>query len=168
MMIGSVLLIGLCLLPFVAWSATGSTVSYTSGDETVEGFLAVPDGRGPFPAVIVIHEWWGLNDWIRQNAVKLADQGYVALAIDLYRGRVTTNPAEAHGLMHTTPGDRATRDLSAAVAYMKSRPDVRKNRIGSIGWDMGGWILLDDGAFSSGFCCVCDCLRQSGDGAGHH
>ena len=141
-MIGSVLLIGLCLLSPVAWSATGTTVSYASGDETVEGYLAVPDGQGPFPAIIVIHEWWGLNDWIRQNAMKLADQGYVTLAIDLYRGQVTTSAAEAHGLMYDTAGDRATRDLSAAVAYIKSRPDVRKNRIGAVGWNMGGGYSL--------------------------
>src|ERR1700733_8225992 len=60
----------------------GKTVSYKSGDETVNGILYAPAGKGPFSALIVIHEYWGLNDWVKEQAAKLADQGYVALAID--------------------------------------------------------------------------------------
>src|SRR5215469_4425539 len=58
------------------------TVSYKSGDETVQGVLYTPAGKGPFPAIIVIHEWWGLNDWVKEQASKLADEGYIALAVD--------------------------------------------------------------------------------------
>jgi len=63
-----------------AFAADGKAVSYKSGDETVNGILYTPAGKGPFPALIVIHEFWGLNDWVKQQAGKLADQGYVALA----------------------------------------------------------------------------------------
>src|SRR5574341_2062631 len=74
-------------------------VQYQSGDETVNGFLAMPEGKGPFPAIIVIHEWWGLNDWVKESAKKFADKGYLALAIDLYRGKVATDAEVAHELM---------------------------------------------------------------------
>ena len=119
-----------------------STVSYPSGTDTVSSFLAKPDGPGPFPAVIVIHEWWGLNDQIKETAKKFAAEGYLALAVDLYRGRATANREEAHELMRGLPEDRAVRDLQAAVAYLASRKDVRAKRIGSIGWCMGGGYSL--------------------------
>src|ERR1700758_4093196 len=94
-----------------AFAADGKPVSYKSGDETVKGILYTPEGKGPFPALVVIHEWYGLNDWVKEQASKLADQGYVTLAIDLYRGNVATTPEQAHELMRGVPDDRATRDL---------------------------------------------------------
>ena len=99
--------------------------------------------RGPFPAIIVIHEYWGLNDWVKEQASKLADQGYEALAIDLYRGKVATTPDTAHELMRGVPEDRAKRDLHAAFEFLQSQPNVKKNRIGAIGWCMGGGYALD-------------------------
>ncbi|MGH9805278.1 MAG: dienelactone hydrolase family protein [Candidatus Acidiferrales bacterium] len=126
----------------LAASAAGETVSYASGSETVSGYLVKPEGAGPFPAVVVIHEWWGLNDQVKGEAEKLAKEGYVALAVDLYRGRVASASEEAHELSRGLPEDRARRDLLAAVAYLAGRKDVRANRIGSIGWCMGGgWSL---------------------------
>jgi carboxymethylenebutenolidase len=125
------------------FAADGKDVSYKSGDETVHGILYTPAGKGPFPALIVIHEWWGLNDWVKEQASKLADQGYEALAIDLYRGKVADNPELAHELMRGVPEDRASRDLRAAYDFLASQPDVKKNRIGSIGWCMGGGYSLD-------------------------
>jgi carboxymethylenebutenolidase len=124
-------------------AATSKTVSYKSGDETVQGMLYTPEGKGPFPAIVVIHEWWGLNDWVKEQAAKLSDQGYVTLAIDLYRGKVATTPEEAHEIMRGVPEDRAKRDLHAAVEFLKSQPNVRQDRIGSIGWCMGGGYSLD-------------------------
>ncbi len=121
----------------------GKTVSYKSGDETVSAMLYKPAGKGPFPALIVIHEWWGLNDWVKEQAAKLADEGYVALAIDLYRGKVADSPEMAHELMRGVPEDRATRDLKAAYEYLAAQADVKKDRIGSIGWCMGGGYSLD-------------------------
>ena len=67
-------------------------VTFPSGDFTAQGVLYLPHGAGPHPALIVIHEWWGLNDWIKQEAAGYAAQGYVALAVDLYRGKVATGP----------------------------------------------------------------------------
>jgi carboxymethylenebutenolidase len=118
------------------------TVSYKSGEETVSGFLARPEGKGPFPAVVVIQEWWGLNDWVKDQARALAKEGYVALAVDLYRGKVAAQQEEAHQLMMGAPPDRILRDLKAALAFLRARADVKKDRLGSIGWCMGGrWSL---------------------------
>ncbi|HUI50506.1 MAG TPA: dienelactone hydrolase family protein [Terriglobales bacterium] len=118
------------------------TVSYKSGDDTVTSYLALPSGGGKHPAIVVIHEWWGLNDWVKEQAQKFAEQGYVALAVDLYRGKVAANPDDAHILMRGLPDDRGIRDLEAAFAYLSSRPDVNPTKIGSIGWCMGGsWSI---------------------------
>jgi carboxymethylenebutenolidase len=125
-----------------AASARTETVSYKSGGETVSGFLATPGTPGKHPAVVVIHEWWGLNDWVKEQTQKFADQGYVALAVDLYRGKTATSPDEAHELMRGVPDDRGMRDLEAAFAYLASRPDVNAAKIGSVGWCMGGgWSI---------------------------
>ena len=131
------------LLAVSAFGADGRTVSYKSGDETVQGLLYTPAGAGPFPALVVIHEWWGLNDWAKEQASKLADEGYVALAVDLYRGKVASSPDVAHELSRGLPEDRAKRDVHAAVEFLKSQPNVKKGRIGSIGWCMGGGYSLD-------------------------
>jgi carboxymethylenebutenolidase len=140
-----VLLTTLLALTFASasFAADGKSVSYKSGDETVQAMLYTPAGKGPFPAVIVIHEYWGLNDWVKEQASKLADQGYEALAIDLYRGRVATTPDMAHELMRGVPEDRAKRDLHAAFEFLQSQPNVKKNRVGAIGWCMGGGYSLD-------------------------
>jgi carboxymethylenebutenolidase len=117
-------------------------VEYRSGQDTVRAWLALPPGPGPFPALIVIHEWWGLNEWVKENAAKFAAAGYAALAIDLYRGRVAAEPELAHELMRGLPPDRASRDLRAAMDYLKGRPEVRADRIGALGWCMGGGYAL--------------------------
>lgn len=126
-----------------SFAADGKQVSYKSGDETVQAMLYSPQGKGPFPALIVIHEWWGLNDWVKEQASRLADQGYVALAVDLYRGKVATTPDEAHELMRGVPDDRASRDLNAAFDFLKSQKNLKGDRIGAIGWCMGGGYSLD-------------------------
>jgi carboxymethylenebutenolidase len=130
------------LLSTGAFAATVSEVTYKSGDETVKALLYTPVGRGPFPAIVVIHEWWGLNDWVKEQASRLAGQGYAALAIDLFRGQVADNSAMAHELSRRVPQDRALRDLHAAVEFLKSQPNVKKNRIASIGWCWGGGFSL--------------------------
>jgi carboxymethylenebutenolidase len=118
------------------------TVSYKSGNETVSGFLALPAGHGKHPGIVVTHEWWGLNDQIKDETKKLAEQGYVALAVDLYRGKVATTPEEAHELMRGVPDDRGMRDLEAAFSYLAARRDVEASKIASIGWCMGGgWSI---------------------------
>jgi carboxymethylenebutenolidase len=119
-------------------AATSKSVTYKSGDDTVQALIYTPEGKGPFPGILVIHEWWGLNDWVKDQASKLSDLGYVALAIDLYRGKVATTPDEAHEIMRGVPDDRAARDLHAAFEFLKSQSNVKKDRIASIGWCMGG------------------------------
>ena len=132
-----------CLSVVIASADSGKPVSYQSGNETVKALLYTPPGKGPFPALVVIHEYWGLNDWVMEQAAKLADQGYVTLAIDLYRGKVATTPDEAHELMRGVPEDRANRDLLAAAEYLRTQKDVNPRRVGSIGWCMGGGYSLD-------------------------
>ena len=137
------LLLVISIFASTAFAADGKPVSYKSGDETVQATLYTPPGKGPFPALIVIHEWWGLNGWVKDQASKLADEGYESLAIDLYRGKVATTPDMAHELMRGVPDDRANRDLKAAFQFLQSQPNVKKDRIGAIGWCMGGGYALD-------------------------
>jgi len=122
--------------------AAEEPVTFQSGPDKGMGLLVTPAAKGPSPAVIVIQEWWGLDDWVKQQARALAGEGYVALAVDLYRGKVTANPDEAHQLMNGLPPDRALRDLKAAFKYLQGRADVKKDRIGVIGWCMGGRYSL--------------------------
>ncbi len=142
----SLSLIVLLLFAFALSSAdtkiSTQWVQYLSGEDTVRGYLAMPEGDGPFPALIVIHEWWGLNDWIKQNADEFARRGYVALAIDLYRGRSASSSDEAHELMRGLPEDRAAKDLKSAFAYLTQNTKVNKEKIASIGWCMGGGYSL--------------------------
>lgn len=118
------------------------TVSFASGGETVHGVLYRPSGAGPFPAIVVIHEWWGLNDWVKQQARMFAGHGYVTLAVDLYRGQVATDPEMAHELMRALPQDRGVGYLRSAVAYLKTLKTVDPNRIGAVGWCMGGSFAM--------------------------
>jgi carboxymethylenebutenolidase len=121
----------------------GNMVEFPSGSEKVSGYLATPAASsGRKPAIVVIQEWWGLNDWVKHKADELAKQGYVALAPDLYRGKVATDPDTAHQLMRGLPEDRAMRDLKGAIAWLRARNDVNPARIASIGWCMGGGYSL--------------------------
>jgi carboxymethylenebutenolidase len=117
-------------------------IKYKSGNDSVHAYLAMPEGEGPFPGLIVIHEWWGLTDWIKNNADSFADNGYAALAVDLYRGKSGSNPDEARELSGSVPKDRAIADLKAAFSYLQNLPNVDKEKIGSIGWCMGGGYSL--------------------------
>src|SRR5262245_13389835 len=109
----------LVVLPLLVQTASAQVktrdITIKSGDEDIKAFLAEPAGKGPFPAIVVIQEWWGLNDWIKDNAKKIAAKGYVCLAPDLYRGKVTDNAKTAAQLIKGLPRDRALRDLKASV-----------------------------------------------------
>lgn len=117
---------------------TGQEVTWPAGQDTGQGLLYLPSGSGVHPAIIVIHEWWGLNDWVKQQARHFATQGYVTLAVDLYRGKVATDPETAHELSRGLPQDRGVRDLTSAADWLAQRKDVDPHRIGAIGWCMGG------------------------------
>jgi carboxymethylenebutenolidase len=142
----------IAILASVALTAATSeaalqSVTYPSGTEKVTGLLAAPSAApsgGRHPALILVHEWWGLNDFAKGKAQQFADQGYVTLAVDLYRGAVASDPDTAHQLSRGLPEDRAKRDLAAAFAYLASRPDVDPRRIASIGWCMGGGYALEE------------------------
>jgi len=117
-------------------------VTFRSGAESIVGFLALPGGCARHCAVIAIHEWWGLNDWVKRQAANLAANGYVVIAVDLYRRKVTDNPSEARKLKRALTEERAIRDMKAAFHYLAARPDVDSEHIGSIGWSIGGGFAI--------------------------
>jgi carboxymethylenebutenolidase len=123
-------------------AASPLTVTFASGDETISALLYLPAAKGPHAAIVVVPEWWGVTDWIKDQAADLASHGYISLVVDLYRGKATLDPNIAHELMRGLPPDRALRDLKGAVTYLQSRSDVRHDRIGAIGWCMGGGYAL--------------------------
>ncbi len=118
---------------------SGAAVTFPGGAGPTSGYLAKPEGVGPFPGVVMIHEWWGLSDWIKENARRLAGQGYVVLAVDLYHGKATDDAGEAHELMRALDDGEALGDLKGAVAYLSRQEAVRKGEpFAAIGWCMGG------------------------------
>jgi len=120
---------------------TGSEVTYgEAGGTGLKGYLATPEGApDSIPGLIVIHEWWGLNDNIRSMARQLAGEGYAALAVDLYGGEVAETPDRAGQLARSVDEDRARANLRAAYRFLEDRGAAR---IGSIGWCFGGgWSL---------------------------
>jgi carboxymethylenebutenolidase len=119
-------------------------VAYGEGQKTnLVGFLAMPqDAAEPLPGIIVIHEWWGLNDQVKTMARRLAGEGYVALAVDLYGGATATTPDKAQALMTTLLADPESGRKNLRQAYDYLEKYALAPRIGSIGWDMGGsWSL---------------------------
>ena len=117
-------------------------ITFPSGSSTGQGVLYLPSTPGPHPALVIVHEWWGLNDWIKQEAAGYAAKGYVALAVDLYHGKVAADAETAHELSRGLPQDQGVRDLVSAFSYLQGRKDVDRNRIGAVGWCMGGGYAL--------------------------
>src|SRR3954453_1427743 len=117
------------------------TVEFKSNGNTASGYLATP-AAGSGPGVLVIQEWWGLDDSLKEMADRLAASGFVALAPDLYHGQVAghTEMDKAAHLMNTMPPDRAGRDMSGAVDYLAGRPEVTGKGIGVVGFCMGGML----------------------------
>ncbi|MFQ5690779.1 MAG: dienelactone hydrolase family protein, partial [Gemmatimonadota bacterium] len=121
----------------------GRTIHYVPGDTTVRGYLAVPEGEGPFPALVLIHEWNGLVDRVRQVADAFAEEGYVALAADLYHGRTGHSREENIALMREVRADPegTIANLDAAVAFLRARDDVT-GKVAAMGWCFGGGVAL--------------------------
>jgi carboxymethylenebutenolidase len=107
------------------------------GSETT-AFVALPAGKGPAPAIVVVHEWWGLNAQIRGMARRFANLGYVTVVPDLYHGKVASDPEGAHELSRGLPEERALTDIQATIAWLRAQPRVGKGRIGIVGFCMGG------------------------------
>lgn len=124
----------------------GEDVRYFEGDPETIGYVSVPEGEGPFPAMILIHEWDGLVDRIRQTADALADEGYVAFAADLYHGQTGASREENMQLVQAAQSepDAMIANLDAAVAWLEARDDVT-GRIGAVGWCFGGGVALSFG-----------------------
>jgi carboxymethylenebutenolidase len=126
----------------------GETVEFASNGNNASGYLARPSG-GSGPGVIVVQEWWGVDDSLRQTADRLAGAGFVALVPDLYHGDVAGHDEmdKAAQLMQSLPPDRAARDMSGAVDLLAGHDAVTSDGIGVVGFCMGGmlaWILAAD------------------------
>lgn len=129
----------------MAESIREATVQYPSGNVTVRAFVAAPQTKDKRPAIIIVQEWWGLTDHIKDIAKRYAAEGYVAIAPDLYSrlgNALTTDAGEAGKLMNALQQEDGLKDLNATVAYLKSVPEVEASRIGVTGFCMGGSYAL--------------------------
>ena len=120
----------------------GSMIEFARNGQRVAAYLAKPQGAGPFPAVILIQEWWGLNEHIKDMTERYAREGYVSLAPDLYHGKVTADPNEAGKLMGALNREDAVKDLLGAIQHLRAMKEVRGDRIGVTGFCMGGSYAL--------------------------
>ena len=120
---------------------SGEEVQYaTVGGQEISGYLARPEGVAVTPGIIVIHEWWGLNDNIRMMTDKLAGEGYTALAVDLYKGKEAESPDSAGTYARSVDDDEALDNLPQAYGYLNEKQQA--DNIGVIGWCFGGaWSL---------------------------
>lgn len=121
-------------------------VTYKAGDTTMKGFVAWDDAiKGKTPGVIVAHEFWGLNDYARERAKKIAQLGYTALALDMYGdGKSSAHPKEAGEMFQAvmSNSELALARFNAAVAALKQQPTVDAGHIGAVGYCMGGAVIL--------------------------
>ncbi|MCI2418804.1 dienelactone hydrolase family protein [Saccharopolyspora sp. K220] len=115
-------------------------VSFASNGRTAHGYLATPSGSGP--GVVVIQEWWGLTDHVADVTNRLAAEGFVALAPDLYGGHTTHDAKEAARLMQQLPVDQAARDLSGAIDHLLGHESVTSSSVGVVGFCMGGGFAI--------------------------
>src|SRR4051812_30747668 len=147
------------ILPSPRLRRMGSQVEFRSNGDTASGYLAVP-ASGSGPGLLVVQEWWGLVPQIKETCDRLAGEGFVALAPDLYHGDIAehTEMDKANELMQSLPPDRAARDMGGAIDYLLAHDAVRGAKVGVIGFCMGGMLTLmstgwqgDKGAVGSPF-----------------
>ena len=119
----------------------GQMVEFTSNGGKASGYLAIPQ-KGTGPGVIVIQEWWGLVDHIKDVCDRFAEEGYVALAPDMYHGESTKSPDEAGKLMMSLRIDEAEKDLRGAIHYLLNHEATTGTKAGVIGFCMGGALSL--------------------------
>ncbi|MEP6599441.1 MAG: dienelactone hydrolase family protein [Actinomycetota bacterium] len=116
-------------------------VSFASNGGQVHGYLAKPDG-GSGPGVILIQEWWGLDDHIADVADRLTGDGFVVLVPDLFGGRVAHDADSAAQMLADLPVEQAAKDLFGALDFLLAAPDVTSTKVGAIGFGMGGGFVL--------------------------
>jgi carboxymethylenebutenolidase len=129
----------------MAEQLTHRMVQYPGDGVTIKAFLVSPEGKEKRPAVIVVQEWWGLTDLIKDVAERYAREGYVAIAPDLYSRlgyKVTTDSSEAAQLMNSLKQEDGLKDLNATVTYLRTTPNVDGGKIGVTGFCMGGSYAL--------------------------
>ncbi|MBK9948202.1 MAG: dienelactone hydrolase family protein [Nitrospira sp.] len=122
-----------------------TTVQYQSGNVGMKAFVAAPQTKDKRPAILIVQEWWGLTEYIKDIARRYAAEGYVAIAPDLYSRlghALPTDAGEAGKLMNTLKQEDGLTDLNATVAYLKSVPEVDAAKIGITGFCMGGSYAL--------------------------
>ncbi len=118
-------------------------VEYPGPDgATLSGYLARPEGEGPHPGVVVIQEWWGLNEHIKDVTRRFAQAGYAALAPDLYHGQVATEPDEARKLVMELDMPAAVQEIGSAADYLLGQDYVSGEQVGVLGFCMGGGLAL--------------------------
>ncbi len=122
-------------------------IEFPVGDHAVAAHLALPKS-GEGPGVLVLHAWWGLNDFFKQVCDRLAREGFVALAPDLYHGNIATTIEEAQRLSKERDDKQALADMLAAVTYLRQHPAVQGQGIGCVGFSMGAWSAFE-------LSCVC-------------
>jgi carboxymethylenebutenolidase len=125
--------------------------TFQSESRQLEGYIARPEGEGPFPGIVVIHEAYGLNENIKDITRRFADQGYVALAVDLFigRNRAICMFRVMSGLLLNSLNNRSIHDLKAALTFLSEQPGVDNSRLGAVGYCLGGsfataWACTDD------------------------
>src|SRR3954468_17775138 len=119
------------------------TVEFPSNGDTASGYLAIPTS-GTGPGLLVIQEWWGLVPQIKRTCDRLAQEGFVALAPDLYHGEIAehTEMDKANELMQSLPPNRAARDMAGGIDYLLGPEATEGHRVGVIGFCMGGMLTL--------------------------
>lgn len=124
------------------------SVSYPANGRSASGHLAVPDAPGPHPGVVVIQEYWGLEPHIKDVAGRFTEHGFIALAPDLYHGKIAKEPDEALKMAMALDLPQAVKEIGGAARYLIGRSDVRPKKVGVIGFCMGGRLALAFGAAS--------------------
>jgi carboxymethylenebutenolidase len=115
-------------------------VGFPGNGGAVPGYVASPEGQGPFPGLVVIQEWWGLVPHIKEVAERFAREGFVALAPDLYHGQKAEEPDEARKLAMELDRERAVSEIGAALRYLGALGTVASSKLGVVGWCMGGGL----------------------------
>ncbi len=121
-------------------------VRFQSNGIDANGYLARLEQDDPGPGLVVIQEWWGLNEHIRDVTRRFAEQGFVALAPDLYHGKVVAEPDDAQKAAMELDRGHALQEIMGAVAYLKAQPYVAPKKIGVVGFCMGGGLALHTAA----------------------